>query len=128
MLPHLVCLLLYVTQTIHNTFQVSLTRNQSDAWMFHLLVYHFAIPLSYYKFCKVLIHILLFLNEGSAIFSWFWTPLPPPFFKGGSKFWFHPQEGGVIPKIKKGVEVWCRGQVFLKGGRLALFLFSFSKI
>ena len=70
-MPHLACLLLFVTQIIHTIFQVSLTRNRSEVWMFHLLVYHFAIPLpSCHKFCNVLIYILLFLNMGRVIFSW----------------------------------------------------------
>ena len=91
-------------------------KNQSDAWMFHLLVYHFAIPLSYYKFCKVLIHILLFLNEGRAIFSWFWTPLPPLLFlKEGVNFDSIPSRGEGSQKLKRGWK-YGAGAGLLKGG------------
>ena len=33
--------------------------------------------------------------------------------------------GGEYEKLKNGVEVWCRGQVLLKGAGWTLFLFNF---
>ena len=127
MLPHLVCLLLYVTQTIHNTFQVSLTKKPE--WRMDVS------PLSL-SLCNSfkLLQILQSFDSHSTVFEWgkgyilLVLDPPPPllFLKEGVNFDSIPSRGEGSQKLKRG---WKgQGQVFLKGGRLALFLFSFSKI
>ena len=74
-----------------------------------------------------LLQILQSFDSHSTVFEWgkgyillVLEPPPPPFFKGGSKFWFYPQEGGVIPKIKKGWK-YGAGAGLLKGGEAGTF-------
>ena len=51
-----------------------------------------------------------------------------PFLKGGSKFWLPPPEEGIWKIKNGGGGSMVQGQVFIKGGRLALFLFNFFKV
>ena len=52
-------------------------------------------------------------------------PPPPPFYRGGSKFWLSPPEGGQdSEKLKKGSESIVQGQVFL-GGTGSFWHFSY---
>ena len=48
---------------------------------------------------------------------------PPPLW---GKFWLPP--GWESEKLKKGVDVWCRGRSSYRGGQLTLFLFNFFKV
>ena len=81
-----------------------------------------------------LLQILQSFDSHSTVFEWGQGYIllvldpPPPllFLKEGVNFDSIPSRGAGSQKLKRG---WKgQGQVFLKGGRLALFLFSFSKI
>ena len=49
-----------------------------------------------------------------------------PLFKGGEvSFDYLPWQRGDLKNFKKGVEEWCRGRSFLKGGGAETFLVSF---
>ena len=54
------------------------------------------------------------------------TPLPPHLFKGGSKFWLPPPEGGDPKNFKKGWKYGV-GEGLLKRGGWHFFYIIFSK-
>ena len=76
---------------------------------------------------------MLYTNRGHHEVLWsltiVLTPPPNSFLKGwvGVKFNYCTQKG-EYEKLKKGVEVWCRGSssFFKKTGGVALFLFNFK--
>ena len=116
MLPHLVCLLLYVTQTIHNTFQVSLTKKPE--WRMDVS------PLSL-SLCNSfkLLQILQSFDSHSTVFEWgkgyilLVLDPPPPllFLKEGVNFHSIPSRGEGSQKLKRGWK-YGAGAGLLKGG------------